>query len=771
MEEKSFGTEWDQERARQLQDALPVDVMDAHAHLFRFEDLGGAPSDLVDGAAAFGIAQWRESVGWQVGRERLRGGLFMPFPVSGGDVDRANRYLLDQLVGEPRTRGLMLITPEMAPETAEEFIFFDQIVGFKPYHCFANIEGKTFQVIPSQFIPEWAWELAEIHHLIIVLHLVRDQALADPENQRYLKEHCEAHPSARLILAHAGRGFQPQHTIQGLAPLVDFDNVWFDASGICEPRALVAILDQFGPRRLLWGSDYPISERPGKCVAVGDSFSWIAPQTVDGPGSEPIHGSLVGLENLQAVLDAIDDYGLNADDCQDIFAANLTRLLFPEPAETEGRGQRLYLRAKQIFPGGTQLLSKRPEMFAPDQWPAYFREARGCEVWDMDGQRYYDFSINGVGTCLLGYRDPDVTRAVRRRLNLGSMSTLNSPEEVALAEQLCAIHPWAEQVRLARTGGEVAAVAVRIARATTNRSVVAICGYHGWSDWYLAANLGENEALRGHLLPGLEPLGVPRELQGTVEPFRFNDRAAVDDIIDRVGDRLAAVVMEPCRSVDPDPGFLEYVRDRAHQAGALLIFDEITIGWRRIFGGAHLLLGVEPDMAVFAKCLGSGHPIAAVIGSAAAMSGAHESFISSSYWTEGIGPAAALATLEKMEKVRAWEQVNQTGTLLQSLLREAAADTGLPVKIGGYPCMPSLNFDHEQGAALKTLYTQCMLEHGFLAGSTIFLTTAHTEEFIRGFGEIVQHVFDYLARSLEADAVTERLRGPVAHSGFQRLLS
>jgi glutamate-1-semialdehyde 2,1-aminomutase len=288
----------------------------------------------------------------------------------------------------------------------------------------------------------------------------------------------------------------------------------------------------------------------------------------------------------------------------------------------DSKTEALYQHAKTRIPGGTQLLSKRPEMFAPGVWPAYYREARGCEVWDLDGGHYFDMTHNGVGSCLLGYADPEVTRAVTERIAKGGMCTLNAPEEVELADALCEIHPWAEQVRFARCGGETCAVAVRIARATTDRSVVAICGYHGWQDWYLASNLGEDDALRGHLLPGLNPLGVPRELRGTAVTFPYEDRAALEGIVAQYGDRLAAVIMEPCRYTDPEPGFLEFVRDQAHAAGALLIFDEITIGWRLRHGGSHLRFGVQPDMAVFAKALGNGHPIGAVIGTKAAMDGA-----------------------------------------------------------------------------------------------------------------------------------------------------
>ena len=433
--------------------------------------------------------------------------------------------------------------------------------------------------------------------------------------------------------------------------------------------------------------------------------------------------------------------------------------------------QALYQHAKQRIPGGTQLLSKRPEMFAPDVWPAYYREARGCEVWDLDGRHYFDMTHNGVGSCLLGYADPDVTRAVTDRIQRGSMCTLNSPEEVKLADALCEIHPWAEQVRFARCGGEACAVAVRIARATTDRSVVAICGYHGWQDWYLAANLGAEDALRGHLLPGLAPLGVPRELRGTALTFTYGDRAGFEAILAEQGDRLAAVIMEPCRYRDPEPGYLDYIRDRAHQHGALLIFDEITIGWRLCHGGSHLRLGVAPDMAVFAKALGNGHPIGAVIGTKQAMDGAQNSFISSTYWTEGVGPTAALATIQKLKKENVTAHVARIGTLMQEAWRAVGKKHRLPVKVGeGYPCLAHFAFDHEQANALKTAFTTRMLRHGFLAGTAIYPTLAHTESIVAQYAEALDTVFAELASALDQGRVADLLEGPPAHQGFKRLL-
>ncbi len=431
--------------------------------------------------------------------------------------------------------------------------------------------------------------------------------------------------------------------------------------------------------------------------------------------------------------------------------------------------QALYRHARQRIPGGTQLLSKRPEMFAPQQWPAYCRQARGCEVWDLDGNRYLDFAMAGIGSTLLGFADPDVTEAVCDRVRRGSQCTLNYPEEVALADRLCDMHPWAQQARFARTGGEVAAVAVRIARATTDRSKVAICGYHGWADWYLAANLGPDDSLRGHLLPGLEPLGVPRELRGSTATFRYNDREGFDRMLAEHGGQLACIVMEPCRHDPPAEGFLQHVRDEARRVGAMLIFDEITIAFRLCFGGAHLHFGVQPDMAIFAKALGNGHPIAAVIGTAEAMAGAQGSFISSTYWTEGVGPAAALATLDKMQSADAPAHVQRIGGAIRRTLQGQADRAGVPLSTHGFDSLFAVAFDHDDPLALRTLYTQEMLRRGYLAGGGVYPTLAHTDELLEPFADALAETFALLAEAIRRGDIRERLAGPVAHGGFQRL--
>lgn len=429
----------------------------------------------------------------------------------------------------------------------------------------------------------------------------------------------------------------------------------------------------------------------------------------------------------------------------------------------------LYGRAKRLIPGGTQLLSKRPELYAPDVWPAYYREAHGCEIIDLDGRRLVDMTTNGIGACLLGYADPDVNRAVIGQIEKGAMCTLNPPQEVELAELLVELHPWAEQVRFARTGGESMAVAVRIARAVTGRDVVALCGYHGWSDWYLAANLACGDALSEHLLAGLEPRGVPRGLAGTAIPFRYNRLEELDAIIRNHGATLAAIVMEPTRSTDPSPGFLEGVRQRCDDCGAVLVMDEISIGWRLALGGAHLRYGINPDIAVFAKTISNGHPMGAVLGKAHIMQAAQETFISSTYWTEAVGPAAALATIRKMQRSNVPAHVATIGRKTMDSWLELGSAHGVPVAVSGHPVLAHLDFDCQGNAALGTLFTVKMLDEGFLAGARFYPTLAHNEQHVESFAKAADRVFPEIAAAARDGNVRERLKTPVRHSGFQRL--
>ena len=396
----------------------------------------------------------------------------------------------------------------------------------------------------------------------------------------------------------------------------------------------------------------------------------------------------------------------------------------------------------------------------------------GCEIVDHDGREYLDMSTMGIGACLLGYCDPEVTEAVVRRVQAGAMCSLNHPEEIELAELLLELHPWANQVRYARTGGEAMAVSVRIARASTGRDRVVFCGYHGWHDWYLAANVkagGQTDRLSGHLLPGLKPSGVPKSLADTAYPFHYNDLDELTDLIAQHGKGIAAVVMEPTRNVDPEPGFLEGVREQCDRCGAVFILDEITAGWRFALGGAHLRYGIEPDLAVFAKALGNGHPMAAIIGRARVMQAAQESFISSTYWTEGVGPTAALATIRKMQSREVPGHLEAIGTRFQNGLQELAIRAGVPLQLDGHPALTRIQFDHSQGAALGTLLTVRMLDRGILAGGAFYPSLAHTKEHVDRYLAAAAEVFAELVEAIQEGDIEERIGGAVRHSGFMRL--
>ena len=432
-------------------------------------------------------------------------------------------------------------------------------------------------------------------------------------------------------------------------------------------------------------------------------------------------------------------------------------------------GQELWNVAKKIIPGGNQLLSKRSERFLPGGWPAYYSKAKGCEVWDISGNQYYDFAQMGVGACILGYADEDVNTAAINAIQNGSMATLNCPEEVTLAEKMIELHPWAEMARFARTGGEACSVAVRIARAASGKSKVAFCGYHGWHDWYLAANLGSNSNLDGMLLPGLDPAGVPRSLMDTALPFNYNKLQELEEIIDSNPNEIGVIIMEPRRESGPEPGFLEGVKEIAKRIGAVLIFDEVTSGFRINMGGIHLTYGVTPDIAVFGKALGNGFPISAIIGTRSVMDYAQSSFISSTMWTERLGFAAALATIEKMKAMNVPQRLIEYGLRINEGWEMLAERHNIDIHISGIPALTHISFMTQDPLAVQTLYTQEMLEKGYLLGASVYTTYAYENKIIDMFIEDSDSVFQMIKEALVAGEIKNHLKGDVIHSGFRRL--
>jgi glutamate-1-semialdehyde 2,1-aminomutase len=435
----------------------------------------------------------------------------------------------------------------------------------------------------------------------------------------------------------------------------------------------------------------------------------------------------------------------------------------------DARGPALWRKAKTLIPGGGQLLSKRSERFLPGLWPAYYSKAKGCEVWSLEGRRYFDFAQMGVGSCVLGYADDDVNAAVGAAVRDGSMCTLNCFEEVNLAERLIEMHPWAGMARFCRTGGEACAIAVRIGRAASARGKVAFCGYHGWHDWYLAANLGDSTNLDEQLLPGLEPVGVPRELQGTALPFRFNEIEDLRRLVAEHGRELGVIIMEPQRAAAPSPGFLEEVRALATRVGAVLIFDEVTSGFRVNVGGIHATFGVEPDLVVYGKAMGNGFPISAVVGRSEVMEHAQNCFVSSTFWTERIGSVAALATLDKMTAHDVPTALVGHGRRIMQGWQSLAAKHGIEIEVSGIPPLAHLKFEAKAPLAAQTLYAQEMLKAGYLAGAAVYTTYAYTPQIIDGYLAASDRAFGKIKQAVERDDFESLLETEPIQAGFRRL--
>jgi glutamate-1-semialdehyde 2,1-aminomutase len=433
-----------------------------------------------------------------------------------------------------------------------------------------------------------------------------------------------------------------------------------------------------------------------------------------------------------------------------------------------GKSQDLYGKAKSIIPGGTQLLSKRPEMFLPNLWPSYYKKSKGCEVWDLDGNHYYDLGIMGIGTCVLGYANDAVNDAVKDSIDNGSMSTLNAPEEVELAEKMLAIHPWAGQARFAKTGGEAVTIALRVARAHTKKTKIAFCGYHGWHDWYLSANLNDRDGIGSHLLPGLSSQGIPKELKNTALPFNYSNYEEFNEIVSNYSDELGVVIMEVQRYKNLDINFLKHIRKITKKLGIVLIFDEISSGFRMNVGGIHLLHGVDPDMAVFGKALGNGFSISAILGNKTVMSSAESTFISSSYWTERTGYVAALKTIEFYKEKNVIEVITKTGMFLRKGLTEIFDKTKLNINVsGGLDSVVTMDIQEEKPLLLKTIFIQEMLDRGFLVSNLIYVSYAHTQDIVDKYLENALDVFQLIAK--HKDNLEKLLKSEISHGGFQRL--
>lgn len=432
-------------------------------------------------------------------------------------------------------------------------------------------------------------------------------------------------------------------------------------------------------------------------------------------------------------------------------------------------GQSLWKEAIEIIPGGNGLLSKRPDRYAKDIWPIYYSKAKGCKIWDLDGNEYIDMAQNGIGTAILGYSDDYVNEAVMSAINCGVNTTLNAPEEVLLAKKLLELNPTMQSVKFARGGGEAMSLAVRIARTHTKKDKVAFSGYHGWTDWYLATNLKSQENLDEHLLPGLEPSGVPSGLAGTAIPFRYND---VEDFINMLNANsdIGVIVLEGARYDFPTSEFLKSIESESKARGIVVIVDEITSGLRINNSGVYRKFNFDPDIAVFGKALGNGFAISAVVGKKDVMDSAQDTFISSTMWTERVGFVAGLATLEKICNENVNEHLVQMGNYIGENWLIIAEKYGLDITITDYKPLITFKLNYgEKNNSIATLFIQEMLKRGYITAVSIYLTFSHTKEIIDKYLESVNEVFQILVNAIKEDNIESLLETEIRTDMFKRL--
>lgn len=412
------------------------------------------------------------------------------------------------------------------------------------------------------------------------------------------------------------------------------------------------------------------------------------------------------------------------------------------------KSESLLDRALRAIPLGSQTFSKSYTQYPRGVSPYFITRGSGSHVWDADGNEYVDF-VNGLASITLGYCDPDVDAAVQRQLRDGVIFTLAHPLEMAVAEKLIELVPCAEQVRFGKNGSDATSGAIRLARAYTGRERVATCGYHGWQDWYIGSTARHR--------------GVPKAVRDLTHTFAYNDLESLRRLLAQHPGGFAAVILEPMNVTEPAPGFLAGVRDLAHEHGALLVFDETITGFRFANGGAQELFGVTPDLATFGKGLANGFPVSAIAGSRRVMALMEEIFFSFTFGGETLSLAAALATMEKLQREPVTATLARRGTALMEALRAQVAALGLEgvLSVSGHPSWSFLNIADAPGCTaweLHTLMLQELFQRGFLTLGTHNMSYAHSDADIAGLLAAYGETLPIIAEAVRAGDARRFLR-------------
>jgi len=424
---------------------------------------------------------------------------------------------------------------------------------------------------------------------------------------------------------------------------------------------------------------------------------------------------------------------------------------------------KLWEKALKIIPNGNMLFSKRPDMFLPSYWPSYFKSSKGCFVWDKNNKKYLDM-IFAVGTNTLGYANKFVDNKVSKAIKSGNMTSLNCVEEYQLAKELLKIDQWAGMVKFARSGGEANVIAIRIARSFKKKKTnVAVCGYHGWHDWYLSVNLKSKKNLDKHLNKNVPLGGVSTQLKGTSYSFEYNNLERLEYLLKKKN--IGIIKMEVERNVKPKDDFLIKVCKLSKKYKTVLIFDECTSGFRQNYGGIYKNYNLSPDMVTYGKAIGNGYALTAIVGKKKIMKCAEQSFISSTFWSERIGFVAGLATLEYMKKYKTWEKINTTGEYIKKEWLRLSNKYNLNLNIFGTSGIPQFTFS-KKNLIYKTYLTQEMLKKNILASNTIYVSISHTKPILKYYFLCLERVFKDISKK---NITRKSVKGKIAFNTFKRL--
>lgn len=406
-------------------------------------------------------------------------------------------------------------------------------------------------------------------------------------------------------------------------------------------------------------------------------------------------------------------------------------------------------RAEKVIPLGSQTFSKSRTQYPHGVSPFFITRAKGCRVWDIDGNEYIDF-VSSLASITLGYQDPDVTNAVRDQLdNSGVIFSLPHPLETEVAELLCELVPCAEMVRFGKNGSDATAGAVRLARAYTSRDRVAVCGYHGWQDWYIGSTARHR--------------GVPQATRDLTHAFTYNDLDSLERLFAAHPGEFAAVILEPMNVTEPAPGFLQGVKDMAHRHGALLVFDETITGFRYAPGGAQELFGITPDLATFGKGLANGYPLSAVAGRREVMKLMEEIFFSFTFGGDTLSLAAAKATLTKLKTQPVVKTLAERGSQVIEGTRRILADAQLDdvFFVSGHPTWSFLNIRDARGQTafeIKSLLMQELHQAGIICLGAHNVNYSHRPEDIDALIEAYARILPFIGQTLNDKTLSQKLR-------------